>query len=189
MSLLKFAPIAAGIFIASGFITWLRLRKRIGNQFLDQQYEEAANLTAPFRSADDYLTATQSLHENSRIQPQGHQANRTIISAFSGSTQYTWDGEYLSQFGGKKIVRFDGKHVSSFAGANKYIWNNHTLSAFAGPALFKVSNGTISAFSGPKLYRFDQSSISVFAGQKKYSLKGSIAVPDAIIIVIAADLV
>lgn len=189
MNLLKLVLLAVGINIAYGLITWIRQKKNSGTQFLNQQYEEAANLTAPFRSADDYRNATQSLHKNSRIEPQGHQANRTIISSFSGPAQYTWDGEYLSQFGGKKIARFDGRHVSSFAGVNKYTWNNHTLSTFAGPTLYKVSNGTISAFSGPKLYCFDQSSISVFAGPKKYSLKGSIAVPDAIIIVIAADLV
>lgn len=105
----------------------------------------------------------------------------TVISGFAGTSQYVWDGEYLSVYAGQRLLRMDGRYISDLGGTKKFTWKNDCLSSVAGKKLFTVSSGIVSVVGQGPLYRYDKKYIYEFGGQKLLSLKGDIALPEAIV--------
>ncbi|MCG8580406.1 MAG: hypothetical protein MI866_10840 [Bacteroidales bacterium] len=185
--------VAYGVFFVSAVIALVRANKSLkrNRKWTNKMEEDAqkhSEMSAPFRSVNDYKDATEA---NSNFSFSSHAKTNelTIISQFAGSADFSWDGHCLSDFSGAKIATFDGTYLSRFSGPKLYIWKGNTLAKFSGPQLYKVSNGTISHFAGPAIYRYDKTGISKFAGPKIYSINGAVPVPEAIIIVIAVGLI
>ncbi|PXY02618.1 hypothetical protein DF185_00555 [Marinifilum breve] len=186
-----FALILMGTVYAFYFIKKVRKLKIHQNTF-EQEAEAYGEMRAPFRSAQDYRNETQNTMNSFSTQKESkaeRENGKAVISAFAQGPQYIWDGMYLSKFAESKILKFDGKYISDFSGNKRFTWESNHLSEFAGKKIYSASKGRISEFSGPETYSYDNRSISKFAGPKLYTIKGELRVPEAIMIVIAADLI
>ena len=189
--------VAIVLLFSASLFYWFKIKKsiaRVNAKRANQEHDEdPSQMTAPFRSRDDYRQATDNLantYSDKTSSTHSNAASSTAtISAFSGAAQYVWDGKYLSKYSGEKLLKFDGQYISRFAGEILFTWDGHYLSAYAGSKLYSANQNSIAKFAGAKLYSFDQTRVSEFAGAKLYSVSGSLSVPAPILIVIAEQLI
>lgn len=146
-----------------------------------EYYESDFNLS-------DFPATSYSYSSDDVDREESVASGETIISEFSRTGKYVWDGHYLKKFSGIKLFEFDGEYIRKFSGTGLYTWRNNKFEKFGGTAIYSVSGNAISKFSGTKLWTFDSQGISKFSGTRKYSFEGNIDVPPAIIIMIAEHL-
>ncbi|MCT4589361.1 MAG: hypothetical protein N4A71_16170 [Carboxylicivirga sp.] len=171
--------------VFAGYRAWRIYKKSKAGTNKSMQYDE--NMTAPFRSAEEYHNATTRNQEFSPVNRMAPKAKQTIISSYAGSAQYTWDGTYLDTYAGGRIASFDGQLLHIHGHGPKYKWTNSVLSEYGGRPLFSVSGNLISQYAGGGAYTFSDSMLSKYAGGPLYSIQGDMTIPIPVLIYIAEN--
>ena len=100
-----------------------------------------------------------------------------IISGFSQTASYVWDGRYLSRFSGTKLFEFDGETVRKFGGTGLYSWRNNILHKFSRTGLYSVSGNTIRKHLGTSLYTFNDSGLAKFSAPHNIHFAAKVSCP------------